>query len=359
MKWPWARKPSRKQELSDYFDGVAGRRRRELAEAAVSDPTARRQLADYARLRDAVRRDVASFDSRADPQADPQADSQTDAEYAAGVLRRIEDSSGRSVLEEPHGWPVWRLTGGGALAAAALVVAWRLLPVGDIGVDTQELGSSAPVVDAERRRTADEPAIPEARASAAATALEADAREAVSDTSLAKPSDPLARLTDASTSSRRTAGAARDAPVREDAPAVGFAVARFATATTLLPYTLRVVDEGSTFGTVGMQVGAELGFSRLGARHAVSLDRDDDGNWVIRSEYTRDGELLTAESRERRFRLDDSAALESSDGALARFRIAQPLVGSARLYAVVVGTEGFRPDARADTPMERSSDGTE
>ncbi len=351
MKWPWARKPSREQELSDYFDGVAGRRRRELDEAAASDPTARRQLADYARLRDAVRRDVASSDSRAD--------SQTDAEYAAGVLQRIEAASGGSVLAKPRGWPVWRLAGGGALVAAALVVAWRLLPVGDIGVATQELGSSAPVVEAERRRTADETAIPEALALAPATALEADAREAVTDTRLANPSDSLAQFTDASTSSRRSAGAAGDAPVREDAPAVGFAVARFATATTLLPYTLRVVDEGSTFGTVGMEVGAELGFSRLGARHAVSLDRDDDGNWVIKSEYTRDGELLTAESRERRFRLDDSAAFESDDGALARFRIAQPLVGAARLYAVVVGTEGFRPEAQVNTAVEGSGDGTE
>ena len=131
----------------------------------------------------------------------------------------------------------------------------------------------------------------------------------------------------------------------------------------LLPYTLQIVVDDAPIRSVGLEAPAALEFARGGAEYAVTVGRGEDGRWSVASEYRPEGDLLAAERRERYFRLadsDDSSVDPREVGTpMARFRIAQPLVGSTRLYAVVVNTADARKAAQITTPVKGAADAPE
>jgi hypothetical protein len=362
VKWPWTRKASREQLLSDHFDGaLRGRAARDVEEAAKWDPDAQRRLAEYGRLRHAVQ------------ETDPPTDDQPDAEYLAAVMARI---GGEGAVET--GTPTrryWLLApaSGLALVAVAFVV-WRVVtPREGPSASGTVVGGSAM-----SSRTAFAPPAESAAVDAGESARQRDAPAAAVTEKLSSAGHPLAggsslptALAASAPATDPAAGAAADlvdgAAITQ--PAVSTLVtlrsgaempapvAYAADAAKLLPYTLRIVESGALAHSVGLQTGAELTFTRDGVLHTVSVGREEDGRWSVASAYQADGALIAAERRERLFRLSGADVTGvASDGPLARFRIAQPLVGTERLYAEVVATVVAPTHPESAAPEEGPGD---
>ena len=354
MKWPWKRAPSREQALSDYFDGeLRGRQARDIDEAASSDPDAIGRLATYERLREAAR-------SHAAPR-----DELPDAAYLAEVTRRIEASAPASRARPRARWALASVSG---LALAALVaVIWRATgPAPVASRDAMGQGVLAPGASMSSRAAPTRGAEPsvqvdeeEARAPERAAVVVAESlrvAEAPTPTPELSAANSTARDRDRpSEAPGQTTDAGATGDVKDSVLATsGVVEAKF------LPYTLQIVVDGSPIHSVGLEAPASLEFARGEAQYTVSVGRVEDGRWSVTSEYRPAGDLLAGERRERYFRLadaDDEGVTTREPGAsFARFRIAQPLVGSTRLYAVVVTTTDARKAGQTTLPVKGSAD---
>ncbi len=358
MKWPWKRAPSREQALSDYFDGeLRGRQARDMDEAASSDPDVIGRLATYERLREAARSHSAPPDEL------------SDAAYLAEVTRRIEASAPAVSRARPRARWAWASVSGVALAALVAVI-WRATGPADMpsqgatGEGVLMPGASmssraAPTRGAGPSVQVDEE---EARAPERAAVVVAESLRAAE----APPPTPKLGAADSSARDRappyeapgHAAGAGTTEDVRDSVLAASAVVEE-----KVLPYTLQIVKDGSPIHSVGLEAPASLEFARGGTQYAVSVGRGVDGRWSVASEYRAAGELLAEERRERYFRLagaDDEGVTTREPGAsFARFRIAQPLVGSTRLYAVVVTTTDARKAGQTTLPVKGSADASD
>ncbi len=344
MKWPWTRARSREQLLSDHFDGaLRGREARDVEADATGSDDAQQRLAEYARLRDAVRG------------PEPARDDQSDEAYLAAVMARVAAGA----AEEPalRARRYWLLAPASGLALAAIAfVVWRVVAPADEPLAVFERGraSAAPAYGAvveERESTA----LSKQGEAVVAEELALASKPSAPVTALVAPApDPVAGAT--------ARGAEIDQPARDalvtlrsgdQAPTPGASASHEA---KLLPYRLRIVDSSGETHSAGLQAGAELTFSRSGVRHTVSVGREDDGRWSVASAYQDEGALVAAERRERLFRLSGASVAEvASHAPLARFRIAQPLVGTDRIYAEVVAT-GVAPRKAGATVSEEGSE---
>ncbi len=391
MKWPWTRGRSREQSLSDYFDGaLRGREERDVEATTTSDPAAQRRLADYARLRDAVRA------------ARPLNDEQPDADYLAAVMRRVAEAEDvQAVRSWRWRWVAAPVSGIAALAAVALT--WRAVAP-DVGAhsDAPELARLSDAekpaqakprelsmhADGERvdvtedlalaRRRAGEAPQPAGETALASTYVaKAQAAGATTDhlAALARSGEQTPGDDRAASGSPAldTAGASRMAATLADARASTAAAARqdpqavaLAPAASpsyasdgakLLPYTLQIVESGAKARVVGLEGGAEMAFGRNGVTHTVSVTREPDGRWSISSAYMEAGALVATGRRERLIRLSGADVDHAPSGSpLARFRIAQPLVGTERLYAEVIATGDAAAQSRSAPKVEEQAD---